>query len=245
MLDAIWLTLLRPTGKRQKDSLKRRREVKRKHQVCLLIALGSYPQSGRWGILGWHLAEAESKEAWEKLLVPLETRGLYRERGLELFIHDSGSGLRATLDLLYPKIPHQRCTFHKLQNLWHAIQVPEVLTLQERIDYKLKLLQPIQAIFYAEDEAEAIQLRDSFICVFVQKQPELVATLQRDWQETIAFFRVLKHFPDWQRTALRTTSLLERVNRMLRRLFRPKGAFHSIEGLLATVARVLNPKRLI
>jgi transposase-like protein len=91
------------------------------------------------------------------------------------------------------------------------------------------LLQPIQSIFYAEDEAEAIQLRDSFICVFAQKQPELVATLQRDWQETIAFFRVLKHFPDWQRTALRTTSLLERVNRMLRRLFRPKGAFHSIE----------------
>jgi transposase-like protein len=195
MLDAIWLTLLRPTGKRQKDSLKRRREVKRKHQVCLLIALGSYPQSGRWGILGWHLAEAESKEAWEKLLVPLETRGLYRERGLELFIHDSGSGLRATLDLLYPKIPHQRCTFHKLQNLWHAIQVPEVLTLQERIDYKLKLLQPIQAIFYAEDEAEAIQLRDSFICVFVQKQPELVATLQRDWQETIAFFGFSNTFP--------------------------------------------------
>jgi len=32
---------------------------------------------------------------------------------------------------------------------------------------------------------------------------------------------------------------------MLRRLFRPKGAFHSLDGLLATIARVLNPKRLI
>ncbi|MGJ3240269.1 MAG: hypothetical protein ACFE0Q_16300 [Anaerolineae bacterium] len=32
---------------------------------------------------------------------------------------------------------------------------------------------------------------------------------------------------------------------LLRRIFRPKGAFHSLDGLLATVARVLNPKRLI
>jgi len=30
-----------------------------------------------------------------------------------------------------------------------------------------------------------------------------------------------------------------------RRLFRPKGAFHSRAGLLATVARVLNPYWLI
>ncbi|MEO1645447.1 MAG: transposase [Chloroflexota bacterium] len=245
MLDAIWLTLLTPTGTIQTDDIKRQREVKTKQKVCVLVALGLYPQSGRWGILGWHIAQQESKEAWQDLLVPLETRGLYRERGLELFIHDGGKGLRAALDYLYPHIPHQRCTFHKLRNLWHSIHVPEGLTKQERLDYKLQLLQPIQAIFYADDETEARQLRDAFVRGFGQQQPHLVATLQRDWHETIAFFKILNHFPDWRRTALRTTSLLERVNRMLRRLFRPKGAFHSLQGLLATVARVLNPKRLI
>lgn len=245
MLDAIWVTLLRPTGRTQTDTLNRHREVKKKQKVCVLIALGLYPQSGRWGILGWHVAPSESKDAWQDLLVPLETRGLYRERGVELFIHDGGTGLRAALDYLYPHIPHQRCAFHKLRNLWHSISVPEGLSKQQRLDYKLQLLQPIQAIFYAEDEAEAQRLRDNFICLFESSQPELVATLQRDWHETVAFFKVLKHFPDWQRTALRTTSLLERVNRMLRRLFRPKGAFHSLEGLLATIARVLNPKWLI
>lgn len=245
MLDAIWLTLLSPTGSTQVDALKRQRQVKTKQKVCVLVALGLYPQSGRWGILGWHVAPEESKEAWQDLLVPLETRGLYRERGLELFIHDGGKGLRAALDYLYPHVPHQRCTFHKLRNLWHSIQVPEGLTKQERIDYKLQHLQPIQAIFYAEDESHALQLRDAFVRDFGQQQPDLVATLQRDWHETVAFFKILDHFPDWRRTTLRTTSLLERVNRMLRRLFRPKDAFHSLDGLLATVARVLNPKRLI
>lgn len=245
MLDAIWLTLLTPTGETQSDSLNRQREVKSKQQVCVLVALGLYPQSGRWGILDWHLAETESKEAWEALLLPLEARGLYRERGLELLIHDGGKGLRAALDYLYPHIPHQRCLFHKLQNLWHSIQTPDGLTRQEQTDFRRQLLQPLQAIFYADDEAEATHLRDCFIDEFEHDQPELVATLQRDWHETIAFFKVLDRFPDWERTALRTTSLLERVNRMLRRLFQPKGAFHSTAGVLATVARVLNPKRLI
>lgn len=245
MLDAIWLTLLTPTGATQLDNLKRERVVKTKQKVCVLVALGLYPQTGRWGILGWHIAQAESKEAWQDLLVPLETRGVHRERSLELFIHDGGKGLRAALTYLYPHIPHQRCAFHKLRNLWHSIHVPEGVSKQERLDYKLQLLQPIQAIFYAEDETEAQQLRDAFIQGFGQQQPDLVATLQRDWHETIAFFKVLDHFPEWRRAALRTTSLLERVNRMLRRLFRPKGAFHSLDGLLATVARVLNPKRLI
>ena len=179
MLDAIWLTLLTPTGQTQLDALKRQREVKSKRKVCVLVALGLYPQSGRWGILGWHVAAAESKEAWLDLLVPLETRGLYRERGLELFIHDGGSGLRATLNYLYPHIPHQRCTFHKLRNLWHSIHVPDGLTRQARTDFKLRLLQPLQAIFYAQDASEATQLRDDFVQAFPQ-QPKLVDTLQRD-----------------------------------------------------------------
>jgi putative transposase len=245
MLDAIWLTLLAPTGATQADRLQRQRAVKSKQKVCVLVALGLYPQSGRWGVLGWQMAAEESQAAWEHLLIPLEARGLYRQRGLELFIHDGGKGLRAALDYLYPHIPHQRCAFHKLQNLWHTIQTPDGLTPHQRIELKLHILQPLQAIFYAQDETEAQQLRDAFSRAWQPTQPALVATLRRDWHETIAFFKVLIRFPDWRRTALRTTSLLERLNRMLRRLFRPKGAFHSLQGLLATVARVLKPKRLI
>jgi transposase-like protein len=245
MLDAIWLTLLAPTGAIQADRLQRQRAVKSKQKVCVLVALGLYPQSGRWGILGWQIAAEESQQAWEQLLIPLEARGLYRQRGLELFIHDGGKGLRAALDYLYPHIPHQRCAFHKLQNLWHTIQTPDGLTHNQRIELKLHILQPLQAIFYAQDETEAQQLRDAFSRAWQPTQPALVATLRRDWHETIAFFKILARFPDWRRTALRTTSLLERLNRRLRRLFRPKGAFHSLQGLLATVARVLKLRRLI
>lgn len=245
MLDAIYVTLLEETGDSQVDALGRERQVKVAKKVCVLVALGLYPQTGRWGILSWTVADEESQPAWESLLVPLEARGLYRQRGLELFIHDGGSGLIAALNFLYPHIPHQRCAFHKLRNLWQAIQPPDELLAKEKQLFKRQIIQQATQIFRADNLAHAQQIRDGIVSEYLDTQAKFIATLERDWQETVAFYRVLKRFPNWSRKALRTTSLLERINRMLRRLFRPKDAFHSLNSLLATVARVLNPKRLI
>jgi transposase-like protein len=245
MLDAIWVTLLKDTPTMQTDQLGRQRGVKAPQKVAVLVALGLYPQSGRWGILGWQVADAESQDAWEALLLQLEQRGVYRERGVELFIHDGGSGLRAALNLIYPHIPHQRCLFHKLRNLWTSIQAPSNLTREKRRQFKREVLQSVLPLLDLQDVNEARQFRNTLCATWQDLQPTFVETLQRDWHETVAFFRVLKRFPNWQRTALRTTSLLERVNRMLRRYFRLVGAFHSLSGLVACVARVFNPKRLI
>jgi len=245
LLDAIWVTLLEPDATRCPDRLGRQRAHHQREKVCVLVVLGLFPQTGRWGVLAWGLADSESQEAWERLLAPLETRGIYRERGVELFIHDGGAGLVATLNLMYPHIPHQRCLFHKLRNLWHAIRPPVNLARGAALAFKRTLLRQAQAVFYASSADEAAQRRDAFCALWQAQQPELVATLCRDWSETMAFFRILARFPTWPPHYLRTTSLLERVNRMLRRLFRAASAFHSVAGLLATTARVLLPLRLI
>ncbi len=245
LLDAIWVTLLEPDASDRPDRLGRLRVHKHREKVCLLVALGLYPQTGRWGVLAWTLAESESQAAWERLLMPLETRGVYRERGVELFIHDGGAGLVAALNLMYPYIPHQRCLFHKLRNLWHAIRPPANLPRDQLLAFKRTLLQQVQAVFYAATADEAAQRRDAFCRQWQADQPEVVATLCRDWPESVACFRVLTRFPTWPRHYLRPTSLLERVNRMIRRLFRAASAFHSAAGLLATAARVLLPLRLI
>ncbi len=172
-------------------------------------------------------------------------RGVYRERGVELFIHDGGAGLTAALNLMYPHIPHQRCLFHKLRNLWHAIHPPAQLSRAEALAFKRDLLEHARTIFYASTADEAGQLRDAFCAQHQAEQPELVATLCRAWPESMAFLRVLVRFSAWPRHFLRTTSLLERINRILRRLFRVASAFHSASGLMAAVARLLNPLRLI
>ncbi len=174
-------------------------------------------------------------------VLALETRGLY----VELLIHDGNNGLRATLDLMYPHIPHQRCLFHKLRNLWQAIQPPPHATREAARAFKRRLMQSLRSILFAPTLNDAIRLRDAFRHQWQATQPKVVAILDRAWSETVAFFRILARFPTWPRHYLQTTSLLERVNRMLRRLFRAAGAFHSPAGVLAAASRVLSPLRLI
>ncbi len=164
---------------------------------------------------------------------------------MEWFIHDGGQGLIAALNLIHPHIAHQRCGFHKLRNLWQAIQVPDHLSRGEARQFKHDLIGPLAAIYQAPTQADAVRLRDRFCQRCQSSQPQLVATLLRDWQDTVAFYRVMARFLAWQPTALRTTSLLERINRMIRRLFRAAGAYHSLSGLLATLARLLKPLRFI
>lgn len=151
----------------------------------------------------------------------------------------------AALNVIYPHIPHQRCLFHKLRNLWNAIQPPPQASRSQVRTFKQDLIRQIKTIFFAPAAAAAQQLCDDFCQRFHATQPQVVETLRRDWQDSIAFHCVLAHFPDWQSRFLRTTSLLERVNRMIRHLFRASCAFHSPSGLFAAVARVLNPFWLI
>lgn len=80
LLNAIWLTVLRPTGEIRRDQGGRARPFKRKVKVALLVALGVWP-SGKWQVLERAL-EGETIRAQKALLVGRESRGVYRERGL-------------------------------------------------------------------------------------------------------------------------------------------------------------------
>ncbi len=245
LVDAIWVTVLVPSGERFVDKKGRWRWRKQRQKVAILVALGLWPQSQHWRIVDWELADGEDHASWERLLVRLENRGVYRERGVELFIHDGGGGIIAALNLIYPHVPHQRCVFHKLRNLWQVIQTPDGMKQHDVHLLKRDIMHQAAAIYRANTPQQALTLRDAFCRQWQNTQPKLVDTLLRDWDDTVTFYHVMTRFPKWKTTALRTTSLLERLNRMLRRLFRPAGAYHSLNGLLATVARVLNPLRAV
>jgi transposase-like protein len=242
LLDAIWVSVLKPTGEIRPDRRGRRRAVKARRKVAVLVALGVWGHSGRWEVLDWELAEDESKAAWEQLLTRLEARGVYRERGLELIVHDGGKGLSAALDYLFPTVPHQRCVFHKLRNVWQAIVPPDdSLSPSQQRDFKTALIRQAAAVYYADTKIAARTLARDFRSRWFASQPAAVLTLERDLDDTLRFFDLLQRFPDWRPQAVRTTSLLERVNRRLRRLFRSASAYHSDQGLLAATARVLLP----
>ena len=187
--------------------------------------------------LAWRLADSEDAESWLAFLSELEAQGLRGELGLELIIHDGGSGLCAALTTIHFDAIEQRCLFHKLRNLYHAIRVSgENRTRQEQRRQRKAVFRDFHHIWQAKRLATVLQRYRHVVRHYRLTQPEAVHCLRTDFRATIAYFTVLQRHPDWDRRFLRTTSWLERFNRYLRRRVRAASAYHSDAGLCAMIA---------
>jgi putative transposase len=204
--------------------------------VVVLVALGFWPD-GRRAVLDWEIASSEAHTEWQKLLERLLSRGLTLSRGLQAIIRDGCGGLGEAVALVYgSQVIEQRCLFHKLRNV--ADKNREDLKGNENKETRQQLLADASAIYQAEDAARARQRLVAFVQKWAQAAPKSVACLQRDFEQTIAFYAL----QGFAQKIIRTTSLLERTNRQLRRKFRQASSFGSVRG--ASVAFYLQAQRL-
>jgi putative transposase len=236
-LDAIWFTQLRPNGQVRRDAKGRRRAVKGRFKRPVLIALGLWPETGQSQILAWQLADSEGEAAWEAFLTILEEHGLRGQNGLELIIHDGGTGLCAALEMVHFGAAEQRCLFHKLRNIARALQLPNELSLAQRRRRRKAILKDFQAIWQAKQYHTVLRRYRQVVRQYRQTQPQAVATLRRDFRATLTYFTLLQRHPHWDRSTLRTTSHLERFNENLRAHSRVAGAYHSDAGIAAVVVQ--------
>jgi hypothetical protein len=236
-LDAIWFTQLCATGEWRTDRRGRKRSVKGRRKRCLLIALGVWPETGRQEILAWRLADSEDAESWLAFLSELEAQGLRGELGLELIIHDGGSGLCAALTTIHFDAIEQRCLFHKLRNIWQAIRIADDLPPAERRRQRRAIYRDFIAIFQAKQRSTVLRRALKVLQKYRTTQPDAVAALRRNFRATVAYFLLQARHPTWRRNFLRTTSRLERFNRRLRRRIRSANAYHSDAGVLAMIAQ--------
>jgi putative transposase len=236
-VDAIWVTLLRPNGQMRRDRKGRKRPVKGRYKVPVMIAMGVWPDSGRCEILLWWLGEGESAEEWVKFLEILEAQGIRGENGLQLIIHDGGKGLCSALQTVWFDAEQQRCLFHKLRNIYKAIHLPENLSDKQRRRHRRKVFKDFRQIWEARRYETMLRRYLKVVRTYRHLQPEAVATLRRDFRQTITYYALEQQFPNWERKHLRTTSRLERFNRRLRRRIRAANAYHSELGLEAMLSQ--------
>jgi transposase-like protein len=236
-VDAFWATQMRPNGRVHQDSKGRKRAVKGRFKRPLFIAMGVWPDTDRCEILLWHLANSEDDEEWTAFLSILEAQGIRGENGLKLVIHDGGSGLCSALRTVYFGAEQQRCLFHKLRNLYQAIQVPDHLSAKQGRRYRKAIFKKFHAIWQAHRYDTVLRRYLKVVRAYRHEQPKAVATLRRDFRSTVTYYHLERLFPAWERRHLRTTSRLERFNRRLRRRTRAANAYHSDQGLLAMVAQ--------
>jgi transposase-like protein len=236
-LDALWITLLRPNGQVCRDRKDRKRAVKGRFKVPVMIAMGVWPDSDRCEILSWVQGESESAEEWVKFLDALEAQGICGRNGLKLIIHDGGLGLCSALQTVWFDAEQQRCLFHKLRNIAKAIRLSEKLSTKERKRKRKKILKDFRQIWEACRYETMLRRYLKVVRTYRDTQPEAVATLRRDFRQTVTYYALEKEFPTWDRRHLRTTSRLERFNRTLRRRTRSANAYHSAVGLTAMIAQ--------
>jgi transposase-like protein len=219
-VEAIWVTQLLPTGSDHRDSKGRLRPI--------LIALGVWPQTGEAQVLAWRLATKEDEAEWLAFLSQLEEMGIRGENGLEVIIHDAGNGLCAA---------EQRCLFHKLRTLYHAIRLPErELTRQQQRQQRKAIFRDFHQIWQAKRLTTVLQRYRQLVRCYRTTQPEAVACLRSDFRSPVAYFALHARHPHWNLKHLRTTSRLERFTRRLRRRMRAASVYHSDAGLCAMLA---------
>jgi transposase-like protein len=236
-LDGIWITIQGQNETVKQDKRHRARHERKGKKIVVLVALGFWQEGERREVVDWQIAKSEDHEEWEVLLNRLYARGVTPENGLQAVIRDGGGGLGQAVDLVYGhSVVDQRCLFHKLKNVGDACR--KELTGKKHQEERRQLMQQASAVYHADNAKQARDNLISWSNNWRDKAPKSVATLERDFDATIAYFQLEELTSQW----VRTTSLLERVNRQLRRKFRQALSFGSTVG--AEVALYLQIQRL-
>jgi transposase-like protein len=250
MLDGVWLKVLIPTDEEYLDKRGRRRKRQKLRRFPLLVAYGVDPNSGQRWVLDWERGEDEDQASWQKLLERLLERGLTVERGLKLFVHDGSAGLDKAFEVVWfgEGVERQRCVFHKLRNVGRDVVGDEGMTAKERRKRRGEVLKDAAQVYRGENEAEIRRRLAGFRAKWAEKEPKAVATLERDFDQTLAYLKVLERARTrgeaWRVECLRTTSPLERVQRQFRQKQRQLLISHSERGVDAAIELVIRHRGL-
>ena len=190
---------------------------------CALLVATAVTPDGKRTVLGVSVSFSEAEVHWREFLQTLIARGLH---GVELISSDAHPGLKQARQACFPGVPWQRCQFHLQQNA--ASYVP-------RQELKKPVAADLRAVFTAPDRREADRLLAAMIEKYRPTTPKLAAWLETDVPEGLTVFA----FPPAQRSRLRTTNVLERLNEEIRRRTRVALLFPNEASLLRLASAVL------
>jgi transposase-like protein len=189
---------------------------------ALLVAVGIGPD-GKRSILGVSVSLSEAEVHWRDFLAGLQDRGLH---GVQLIVSDDHAGLKAAREARFAGIPWQRCQFHLMQNAMQYVP---------KLDMRKEAAADIRTILDAPDRNEAQRRKDQVLQKYQKTAPKLVAWLDANVGESLAVF----DFPAAHRKRLRTSNLLERINKEIKRRTRVATLFPNEASLLRLASAVL------
>jgi putative transposase len=188
----------------------------------VLIAIG-VDAAGRRSVLGVSVSLSEAEVHWREFFKSLIERGLH---GIELITSDAHAGLAEARKACFPGVPWQRCRFHLMRNA--LAHVP-------REEMKREVMDDLRSVLDSADEHTAGEQLGRVVRKYEKVAPKLAAWMEQNVPESFAVFRL----PPTHRQRLRTTNMLERINRELKRRTRVATLFPNEASLLRLVTAVL------
>jgi putative transposase len=181
---------------------------------ALLCAVGITPE-GKRRVLGFVLGDRENTDSWTALLKDLLQRGLDRSQ-LKLAISDEHKAIVAAVgDVL--GVAHQLCVVHKMRNA--LVRVAARNRKAFYADFK--------AAFWADNAQQALLALGALRARWEAIYPKATAIACNNHEAFLRFQSQPKQL--W--TMLRSSNLIERFLREVRRRLRPAGTMHSEDEL--------------
>lgn len=191
-------------------------------KMAIIWAIG-VDKDGRRQVLGLSCKLSEAEVHWRDFLTTMVERGL---RGVKLIISDDHPGLGNARTAIFPTVPWQRCVFHILQNA--NAYIPKKSMRDE-------VYQDLKDIFNVKKLEYAVAMQKEAAKKYETTAPKLSEWITENLHESFSFFK----FPRKIWSKIKTSNVMERFNRELKRRTRVVSIFPNEESAFRLIGALL------
>jgi putative transposase len=185
--------------------------------LALLAAVG-VDEEGFREVLAVEIAGGEKSAAYSSLLRGLLDRGL---SGVRLVVSDDHEGIKAAVAGELPGVEWQRCIGHFSRNVLGHVPASAMSEVAE----------DLKAIFKVRREKTAKALVEEFVSLYEKHYPKAVSVFEAGIGDALTYLR----YPSSHHARIRTTNVLERLFKEVKRRTRVVGVFPN-ESSASTLA---------
>jgi transposase-like protein len=188
---------------------------------ALFVAVG-VNNTGHKEIIGFEVYDSEKLSTWKEFFESIKSRGL---RGVDIVISDAHAGLVEAIKESFPNSSWQRCQAHFVRNI--IDKCPK--------KYSTGLASELRDMFNASTIEEARRLEKSIYDEYQDVASEAMQILDEGFEDSVTIMAL----PSKYRIALRTSNIIERENREIRRREKVIQIFPNIESIIRLIGAVL------
>ena len=183
-----------------------------------VLVAWAFLEDGSRELVSVSLGNRESYSAWKFFLEDLLKRGMSEPM---LTVMDGCPGLIKAVHEVFPDSDKQRCTKHRTENVLDKVLEQDKKAVKESV----------RKVFYASTYEHAKEAVEMFKKKWNMKYPSAVECLTEDIESCLTYYRY--PYRHWLR--IRTTNVVERSFKEVKRRVKAAGRFHNEERALTMV----------